>query len=69
MNLLDAIKLYAHMMQQNGGLAGREAASKELLHQGFDQTVINSISYCVSNDGILTAGKGGRFAITELSSS
>lgn len=56
-------------MQQQNGLLGRETAAKKLSAEGLSQELIEAISYCVSNDGILTASRGAKVAITELSTS
>ena len=70
MNLIDAIKLYCHIMQQSGGeLAGRKAAHDALENHRLSTAVIDAIAMAVSNDGNLTSGEGGRFAITQISSS
>ena len=70
MNLVDAITLYSHIMQQSGGgLLGREAATTALSNNGFSKEVIGAISFCISNEGYLTSNKGGRFAITQISAS
>lgn len=70
MNVIDAITLYSHIMQQSGGgLAGREAANTALTNNGFSKEIMEAISFCVSNEGYLTSEKGGRFAITQISAS
>jgi hypothetical protein len=70
MNLLDAIRLYCHIMQQSGGdLAGRKAAFDALENHRLSKDVIEAIAVAVSNDGNLTSGEGGRFAITQISAS
>lgn len=70
MNLLDAIRLYCHVMQQSGGdLAGRKTASDALENHRLGKEVIDAIAEAVSNDGNLISGEGGRFAITQISSS
>lgn len=70
MNLLDAIKLYCHIMQQaSGGLHGREAASTALKNHGFSDEIIEAIAICVTNEGHLNSYKGGTYAITQISAS
>jgi len=70
MNLLDAIKLYCHIMQQaSGGLPGREAASSALKNHGFTEVLIEAIAICVTNEGHLNSGRGGTYAITQISAS
>jgi hypothetical protein len=70
MNLIEAIRLYAHIMQQSGGnLAGREASAQALSAKEVAKDVIDAISFCVSNDGQLITADGTKFAITELAAS
>ena len=70
MNLIEAIRLYCHIMQQTGGnIAGREASAKALSVKEVAKEVIDAISYCVSNDGQLITADGMKFAITELAAS
>ena len=68
MNLIEAIRLYCHIMQQTGGnLSGREASATALSVKEVAKEVIDAISRCVSNDGQLMTAEGAKFAITDLS--
>lgn len=69
MNLVDAIKLYCHIMQAGGGREGRENARAELLKQNISTDVCHIIAESVSNDGHLTSGNGATFALTQISTS
>lgn len=70
MNLIDALKLYAHIMQQyGGGYDARSIADKELQNHNVPKSVRVAIAETVANDGHIVAGKGGRYAITQLSAS
>ena len=67
MNLIDAIKLYCHVMQQEGGgLRGRDAARDALLHRGVQQDVCTIIAEAISNEGIITSGNGATYALTQI---
>ncbi len=57
------------MQQSGGGLEGRHAATKALLQNTVQLEVCETIAAAVSNDGHLTSGSGGTFAITQLSAS
>lgn len=68
MNLVDAITLYCHIMQRaGGGLDGRIAAREALLSHKVHIEVCNVIADAVSNDGHITSGNGGTFALTQIS--
>ena len=70
MNLIEAIQLYAHLMQQSGGnLEGRDKASAALFEHNIPKDVVEAISRCVSNDGRLITANGAKYALTELSAS
>lgn len=70
MNLIEAIKLYTHIMQQTGGnLVGREASAKALLDKLVSKDVVEAISFCVSNDGQIITADGVKYAITDLAAS
>lgn len=70
MNLIDAIRLYTHVLQQaGGGLEGRRVATKELLERKVSSDVVSTIAEAVSNDGHLTSSSGCTFAITQITSS
>ena len=70
MNLIDALKLYCHIMQRvGGGLDGRKSARDELLVKGVSFDVIDVISSCVSNDGRITSGNGSTYALTQIGTS
>jgi hypothetical protein len=70
MNLIDAIRLYCHIMQRvGGGLDGRRAARDALIAEKVHTEVIDIIDQSVSNEGHITSGKGARFALTQISSS
>lgn len=70
MNLIDAIRLYAHIMQQyGGGHDARGAADAALKNNGVPRSVRSAIADTVANDGHIVAGKGGRFAITQIAAS
>lgn len=57
-------------MQQNcGGYNGRKAAHAALLNHNIPDIVIEAISDTITNEGNITSGKGGRFAITQISAS
>jgi len=57
------------MQACGGGLDGRDAASAALKNYNFSEEIINAIAFCVSNEGNLTSGKGGSYAITQISAS
>lgn len=70
MNLIDAVRLYCHVMQQaGGGLVGRKAASDALHNHHVHLEVVESISRCVTNEGAIISGSGSRFAITQIADS
>ena len=70
MNLIDAIRLYCHIMQQaGGGMTGRFAAREALLNHHMQVEVCDIIANTVSNDGHLTSGNGAVFALTQISAS
>ena len=70
MNLIEALQLYTHMMQQYGGdLAGRDKALVALTENNVPNDLIEAISRCVSNDGRLITADGKKYALTELSAS
>ena len=70
MNLIDAIRLYSHIIQQyGGGYDARKAAEKELKNNGFPQSIRRAIAAAVSNDGYILSAKGSKLAITQISSS
>ena len=70
MNLVDAIKLYCHIMQrEGGGFRSRKAAKDTLIEKGVSITLCETIADAVSNDGHIVSGNGNLFAITQISSS
>lgn len=69
MNLIDAIKLYTHILQEaGGGINGRDAARKALQQRAVSENIVEMISFAVSNDGHLVSGGGSTFALTQISS-
>lgn len=70
MNLLEAIKLYCHLIQKNGNnFEARQIAHRALQSNDFSEESIALISSIISNDGYLTDKNGCKFALTEISSS
>lgn len=70
MNLIEAIKLYCHVIQKTGySYEARKAAHSALAENNIPEIVITFISDIVSNDGIIADKSGSRFALTEISSS
>lgn len=67
MNLIDAIRLYCHVMQQAGcGLEARRAARDALLLQNVQLEVCDAVANAVGNNGHLTSGSGATFALTQI---
>jgi hypothetical protein len=70
MNLLEAIKLYCHLIQKHGNnFEARQIARCALKDNDFSEESVALIGSIVSNDGFLTDKNGCRFALTEISSS
>jgi hypothetical protein len=70
MNLIEAIKLYCHLIQKHGNnIESRRIAYSSLFENEVPEEVISMIRNVVSNDGVLTDKTGSRFALTEISSS
>ena len=70
MNLIDAMRLYCHIMQrERGGLAARKLAKETLMEKGVSLSLCEKIADAVSNDGHIVSGNGNLFAITQISSS
>lgn len=57
------------MQQYGGGYDARSIADKELQNHNVPRSVRVAIAETVANDGHIIAGKGGRYAITQLSAS
>ena len=70
MHLLEAIKLYCHLVQASGGgVDGRKTATDALKANNVSDPVIDAIGETVSNEGNLVGQDGGRFAITQIAAS
>jgi hypothetical protein len=70
MNLIDAIRLYTHIVQQyGGGYDARLIADRALKENNVPKSIRSAIASTVSNDGHIIAGKGGKFAITQIAAS
>ena len=70
MNLIDAIRLYTHIMQQyGGGYDARAAADAALKNNNVRRSIRAAIAETVANDGHIVAGKGGKYAITQIAAS
>lgn len=70
MNLIDAIRLYTHVLQTyGGGYEARQHANTALKEQNVARSIREAIANSISNEGNLTSARGAKFAITQLSSS
>jgi hypothetical protein len=57
------------MQQYGGGYDARTIADNELKANGVARSIRSAIAQTVANDGHIVAGKGGRYAITQISAS